>query len=258
MAESEEGKSDSSTEQVFDQLAREIVRGSYRPGAELPTERALSTLLKVNRQVVRAALKRLEYVGLVRSVPDGGTIVLDYRDHAGLGLLPLIAAHPRGRTEAAMFWLSVLEVRASLGVDVARLCALRANRAKRQEIVALSQQMRGAADNTVLYEMQFRFWHAVQEGASNVVYRLAFNSVIEAARAMGAQAQTWSVRDVKRHDYYRVLAAAIAEGDEAKAERIAREQFTAGVEEFRRTIHGGPEPGDGKKKKAAGGKRSEG
>jgi GntR family transcriptional regulator, transcriptional repressor for pyruvate dehydrogenase complex len=245
MAESE---AKNLSEQVFDQLACEIVRGNYRPGAVLPPERALSTMLQVNRHVLREALKRLEQVGLVQIAQGGGTRVLDYRDHAGLDLLPLLAANPRGRTEAAMFWLQVLEVRASLGIDVARLCASRANRAKRQEIEALSQQMRQAKDNATLYELQFSFWRAVQEGASNQVYRLAFNSMIEAAKAMGPQAQTWSVRDVKKNDFYRALAKVIAEGDADKAEKLAREQFTAGVEEFRRTIHGVPE--DGKKKKS--------
>ena len=226
----------SEVERVFQQLVGEIVRGVYKPGSTLPLGRLLE-LLKVERPVLRAALDRLAHDGLIEiEAGDATILVLDYREHAGLDLLPLLAGHLHGRADAAAFWVGLLEARASINVDVARLCAERANRAIRQQIQALSQQMRAAADEETLYELQLRFWRAVQQGSNNIVYRLAFNSMLRAVLAMGAQAHTIGVREVRRSDYYAEIAAAIAESDPDRAERVTREVMQAGLRDFRRKV----------------------
>src|SRR5262245_35933634 len=233
---SKDEQSASEVERVFQQLVGEIVRGVYKPGSVLPFVRLLE-LLKVERSVLRPALERLAHNGLVElETGDAQVRVLDYREHAGLDMLPLIAEHLSGRAESAAFWSGLLEARASINVDVARLCAERANRAIRQQIVALSQQMRAASDDETLYELQLRFWRAVQQGSNNIVYRLAFNSMLQAVLAMGAQAHMIGVREVRRSDYYAEIAAAIAESDPERAERVTREVMQAGLHDFRRKV----------------------
>ncbi len=253
-------KNPSSSGHVFDQLAREILRSRYKPGSMLPPERELATALQVNRPVVREALQRLQQVGLVEVGPAGARVI-DYREHAGLDLLAILAGHPRNRAETALFWLSVMEVRAHLGVDVARTCAQRANRATRQEIQALSQQMREAPDDAALYALQLRFWRALHEGASNVVYRLAWNSLLNASAAMGDAVQSWAVREVRSNDYHRELSQAIVAGDAERAEQLAHEMLKGGVDNFRRSVQGEPpaagsgEPASKKRRSADGTKR---
>jgi DNA-binding FadR family transcriptional regulator len=232
---SHEPKPGSAAERVFQQLAGEILRGSHKPGTVLPVEQALSERLKVGRPAVREALKRLARVGLVEVAPDGAR-VLDFREHAGLDLLELLAGHLGGAADSAAFWLALLEVRANINVDVARLCALRANRATRQEIQALSQQMRAAPDEPTLYALQLRFWRAVQEGSNNMVYRLVFNSMLKAVLAMGAQAQSWGTREVRRAGYHADIAEAIAAADADRAEQLTRDAMRAGMDDFRRNV----------------------
>ncbi|HEX4447797.1 MAG TPA: GntR family transcriptional regulator, partial [Polyangiaceae bacterium] len=84
------------SEQVFEQLAAEIITGRYSPGDNLPAERALTDVFDVNRHVVREALKRLEQIGLVKVSQGGGTKVLDFKRHAGLDLLAIMSEHARG------------------------------------------------------------------------------------------------------------------------------------------------------------------
>jgi DNA-binding GntR family transcriptional regulator len=62
-------------QQVAEALEGAILRGDYRPGERLPTERALVARYGVNRQTVRQALERLQYDGLVYRVERRGTYV---------------------------------------------------------------------------------------------------------------------------------------------------------------------------------------
>src|SRR5436305_6676973 len=106
---------------VFGQLVGEILDGGYAPGSTLPGERGLSDVFTVNRHVVREALKRLEQVGLVKTVHGGGTRVLEFRRSAGLDLLAVIADHPEAMERMLPLLLSALQMRAVIGVDAARV-----------------------------------------------------------------------------------------------------------------------------------------
>ena len=67
------------TDRVAEHLLRRIVSGELSPGAVLPREADLAEVFRVNRSVVREALKRLEVHRLVRPIKRRGTIVLDRR-----------------------------------------------------------------------------------------------------------------------------------------------------------------------------------
>ena len=126
---------------VFEQLTAEIVSGGYPPGATIPSERELSDVLGVNRHVVREAVKRLEQVGLVKVDQGGRTKVLDFRRSAGLDLLAILAAHPEPRDALLPLLGAALEMRAGIGVDVARLCAKRAGHELRAELPEIAEQL---------------------------------------------------------------------------------------------------------------------
>lgn len=228
-----EVKNRSLSDQVFDQLATEITDGTYPIGTSLPAERTLAAVFKVNRHVVREALKRLEQVGLVRIAQGGGTRVLDPAEHAGLDLLALLAERLRGGDEAKKFWLSVLEMRACIAADAVRICAQHAPPDVKNELVALTEQMSAALDDSTVYALNLQFWRRVHEGAQNLVYRLAFNSLIEAADALGSTAHAWGAAEVRRFDFHREIARSIAAGDAEGAESAMRTTMRAAVDYFR-------------------------
>jgi DNA-binding FadR family transcriptional regulator len=225
-------ESQSLADQVFEQIGAEIVTGRYDPGASLPAERALSEVFQVKRHVVREALKRLEQVGLIKIAQGGSTKVLDYMRHAGLDLLGILSAHARGGEDVAHYWLSVLEMRVVVGTDATRLCALRGSQAVKDDLRAIAAQMSVAADDDALFALEVRFWERVLDGADNVAYRLAFNTMVKSVGVMGRAAQQWSVNEV-RHSGYRVAtAAAIAAGNPAQAESVTRKAMRKSVEAF--------------------------
>ncbi len=147
---------------VFGQLLAEILSGRYAPGAALPSERALTQTLKVNRHVVREALKRLEQIGLVKTAQGGRTRVLDFRRTAGLDLLAVIAEHAQafeGMLEAAM------QMRAVIGLDVARLAAQNASLAIRRELPLLADELASIGRGPELLPLDQRFWRLMLDGA---------------------------------------------------------------------------------------------
>lgn len=60
---------------VFDKIRDLINYKNLEPGDKLPSERMLSERFEVSRGVVRAAIQKLEFYGLLKSIPQSGTFV---------------------------------------------------------------------------------------------------------------------------------------------------------------------------------------
>jgi len=166
---------------VFDQLVRQILSRRVEPGAALPPERELAKALGVNRQAIREGLKRLAQAGLIEQRHGGGTTVLDYRRHAGLDLLTRLLITPAGEPDRHVA-RSIMEMRAALGPDIARLCALRADETLVAMLRELVHDMReaAAAEPEQLERLQLlslELWDLLVQGADNIAYRLAFNTL---------------------------------------------------------------------------------
>jgi GntR family transcriptional regulator, transcriptional repressor for pyruvate dehydrogenase complex len=229
-------RSRSLSEQVFEQVAAEIITGRYSPGSQLPAERALTVVFDVNRHVVREALKRLEQIGLVRISQGGATKVLDFKRHAGLDLLAIMSEYARAGDDVAAIWLAVLEMRTAIAADLARLCALRATTEVKQELVALARQMEATSSEEELFRMDVRFWERLADGAGNIAYRLAVNTMTRSAEVKGGTAKQWAVDELRRAAFRLPVAAAIASGDASRAESVARDSMRAGVDRFAASV----------------------
>ncbi len=213
-------------DKVFEQLAGEIVSGRYTPGATIPSERELSQVLAVNRHVVREAVKRLEQIGLVNVVQGGRTKVLDFRQSAGLDLLAVLADHAEASEALLPLLVGVLEMRAGIGVDVARLCAQRADSALRGELLEISTRLAQVAEAEELLALDQHFWQRMLDGAGNLAYQLAFNSLIRAVHGLHDLSLPWLERELKLGEYRRPIAAAILECNPESAAEAARRALT--------------------------------
>jgi GntR family transcriptional repressor for pyruvate dehydrogenase complex len=212
-------------DRVFEQLVTEIVSGRYPPGEAIPSERELSEVFSVNRHVVREAVKRLQQIGLLSVVQGGRTKVLDFRRSAGLDLLALVAEHAEDAdaVEGLLpFLAGALEMRAGIGVDVARLCAQRAGGDVRGELPEISERLAAGVEGAELLALDQRFWQRVLDGAGNLAYQLAFNSLIRAVHVQHDFSVGWLEQELERGDYRRPIAAAIAAGDPEGAATAAR------------------------------------
>lgn len=216
------------SDDVFEQLRREILSGSFAPGDALPSERTLGELTGVNRQAVREALKRLDQTGLVEITHGGATRVRDYRAAAGLDLLPSLLTRPDGGVDPAVA-RSAMEMRACIGPDAARLCATRARPDQVTALGEVAELMASTDDLDELGELDWRFWDLVVDGADNVAYRLAYNSLRDAAGALAADLVAVIGDELRDHRAHHAIARAIAAGDASQAEASARALLARGV-----------------------------
>ena len=102
---------------------------------------------------MREALKRLEQLGLISTSRAGGAEVTDFKRKAGLEVLAMMAEHAHG-DQMNKYLLSVLEMRALIGIDVVRLCAQRASRDVRDALVSLARAMRTTTSDDTIAAIQ--------------------------------------------------------------------------------------------------------
>jgi GntR family transcriptional repressor for pyruvate dehydrogenase complex len=216
------------SEAVHDRLRREILTGQYAPGDALPSERALSETHRVNRHAVREAIKRLQQAGLVHVTQGGATRVLDWHVTGGLDLLADLAA----TEELAPLLRAVGEMRASIGADAARLCAMRGPAELRAGLPAMARSLPDPGD-VRRFATRFRayeaFWARIIEGSGNLTYRLAFNSLVGARDAGGIDTTLYAGEVDDARALTIPLATAIASGEPDVAFTLARDLLDRAV-----------------------------
>ena len=202
---------------VYEQLRDAIVAGELVAGSALPSERQLREQLGVNRGALREALKRLEEARLVRIRHGGATEVLDYREHAGTSLLENLLVAPDGtvRTRVAR---SVIEMRAALAPDIARLAAARAPAEVIDRLRACLDDLGAAVGVLAQQRVALDFWAAMVDGSDNLAYRLAYNSLREGYVRFMHLLSPVLADEVGDLDAYRAIVDAVAAGraDEAR------------------------------------------
>lgn len=217
-------------DQLFEQLLDAILSGEQAPGTQLPGERDLATQAGVNRQAVREALQRLRQMDLVEIVHGGGVRVLDWRTSAGLALLPELLVRAT-RTVDPGVARSIMELRATIGADAARWCARRGTAGTAERLAELVAAMAAIDSAPDLWDsLGFTYWEAVVDGAGNVAYRLAFNTLKAVAVAVAPLLPELLGVEWNQRERYEAVTAAIAAGDPDGAERAARDLLDQGVE----------------------------
>jgi DNA-binding FadR family transcriptional regulator len=208
------------SDRIHAQLRADIVSGALPPGAAVPSERRLSEQLGASRHAVREALKRLQESGLIRISQGGATRVRDWRQDGGLDLLLALAAQGEAPPELELE-RAALELRACVGADAARRCAERASAAHRAAIVARAEAL-AAADAEARNTEYERFWALVVDGADNVAYRLALNTLVAGQHVLVLDAQRVHA-ELDDPAAIRALAQAVAGRDPTAARALAAE-----------------------------------
>lgn len=209
---------------VFDQVLAEVVDGEIGAGESLPSERRLAEVLGVSRPAVREALQRMAQTRLVEVRQGGSTTVRDFKRYAGLDLLPRLLVR-RGELDLAVV-RSILEARLVIGPGVAALAAERGGPALTATLTDVVEAL-GSTDDDVERQLHaLTFWDYVVDAADSLAFRLMFNSLRAAYEpAIEALAPVMS-EEVGQIGAYRLLTAAIGEGDpeiaRAAAERVLR------------------------------------
>ncbi len=219
---------------VTDRLRNEILAGRLAAGSRLPSERELSLALGVNRLTLRAALARLEAMGLVITRHGSGTEVAAWRERAGLEALPMVMGSlDPGEPAWLELLTSMLEVRRVL---VTEAVALAAARHSAEDIASMRQiaaeQATRLTDAQAFARGDLAFQRAVVRAARNVGFELILNSFARFPDEQPALVATLYDRRAESVALYDALVALVQAGDPDGARNVLRSTFAAMDDEW--------------------------
>jgi DNA-binding FadR family transcriptional regulator len=207
------------SEQVAQQLLKQIEVGSFRSTGKLPTEAALAQEFGVSRTVIREAISRLRNEGVVQARQGSGVFI---NQHAGIR--PLRIDYDEAVDAKSLPHL--LAVRRAIEAEVAAEAARRRTDADMEAIdKALRQIDEAAADGRDGVAEDIAFHRAIAAVTGNPYFlkTLDFlNQYLEAGMKVTRRNEatredfSWQVRDE-----HAAIVAAIREGDPLAARNAA-------------------------------------
>jgi len=211
---------------IIRQIRDLISSGVLNPGDRLPSERVLADRFGVGRGHVREAIKKLEFYGILKTLPQSGTVV------ASLGVVALegLIANVIGLEKDD--WKSLIETRALLEIHAARLTAARASDPEIEALRHLHDQFiqqvnRGMAglDEDMLFHLK------IAELSKNTVLRSLVGLITPDILSQSSRMKTCrdgrSGQALQEHED---IMDAIGHRDPEMAEKAMRRHMTRTIE----------------------------
>ncbi|MCC8144450.1 MAG: FadR family transcriptional regulator [Tannerellaceae bacterium] len=157
---------ESPVEIIIRQIKNLLSSGQLKPGDRLPSERQLAERFGVGRTHVRDAIKKLEFYGILKTIPQSGSVVAGLETSAMEGLITDIL-----KLDNFDFY-SLVETRYILETNVVKLCALRRSD---RDMAQLEQTAKNyeevIAQGVPAIEEDLAFHRAIAEGSNNMVLK---------------------------------------------------------------------------------------
>lgn len=199
------------TTQVFTNLENAILSGAFTPGDSL-TELGLSAQLGVSRTPVREALRQLELEGLVKSVPNKGTVVVGVSEKD----ISDIYAIRRYIEGLAARW-------AAEQITNEELHSLR-------DVVELQEYYLQRGDTLQLWNLDSRFHEILYESSRSLPLKhtlSSFHHYVQKARELSFKTAGRAVVSVQEH---RNILEALERRDGKEAEQLTAHHITQAQE----------------------------
>ena len=220
---------------LFEQLSGEIRSGRLAPGAQLPTEAALTRAARVSRTVVREAVAALRAEGLVVTRQGVGAFV------AEPGRAPF-RIEPE-RLESLAETLNVMELRLGVEIESAGLAAERATRAQVRAVGEAFEAMgRAAGAGRSAVDEDLAFHRAIAEATGNPEFprflQFIGRHLIPRRTVSGLPERMGGQRAYLEliHDEHRRIQAAIAAHDPKAAREAMRRHLTRSLTRYRQLL----------------------
>jgi GntR family transcriptional regulator, transcriptional repressor for pyruvate dehydrogenase complex len=214
---------------VADRLRDQILSGRLEAGSRLPSEREFALALGVNRLTLRAALARLEALGLVVTRHGAGTIVASWRERAGLEALAALLGSIDPREAAFKELLtSMLEVRRIIASEAIALAAERHTPADIEIMVARAAEQKGRVHDVGAFARgDIAFERALVRAARNVGLELLLNTFARFPDEQPALVARLYDRCEDTLAFYPLVIALVQQGDAAHARQTMRDALLA-------------------------------
>ena len=224
------------SDMIIQQIRALISSGTLKPGQRLPSERILSEKFGVGRGHVRDALRKLEFYGIVKTLPQSGTVV----ENIGVNALEGLITNVIGLKEAD--FVTLMEVREVLEVQSARLAAARRSSVQLDDIrKAFDDQRRVVERGEHGYEEDPLFHLKIAEASGNHVLRslvgLFTPDVIRLTQRHRTCREERSRFALEEH---RTILIAIENGDPDAAAQAMSRHIVSSVEQYRALVEAVP------------------
>ena len=214
--------SSDSASAVVAHVRRLIDSGTLAPGARLPPERELAQQVGVSRPTVRAGLRTLAALGVVRSRRGSGTYIPEGPPTLGVEALSFLAALHKFTVD------DVYEARRILEVGAAGLAA---ERATPEQLATLADEVAGLfaslTDRQVFLVHDINFHRGVAAASRNPIVASLVEMVAalhyERRRATAERAVDRELRDAA--DAHRAIYQAVRARDVERARRTMNDHL---------------------------------
>ncbi len=161
-------------EQIVQQIEDSVLKGTLKPGDQLPAERELAQQLGVSRTAVREAVKALREKGLVEAYSGRGTFITDGTSHAARQSFDLMVKI--GQQESSTH---LADLRLLLEPGIA---AMAAESAQEEDLAALRDAVavmdRSLKDPAAYIEADLDFHLALAEAVGNPLILSLIDSIV--------------------------------------------------------------------------------
>lgn len=162
----QEIKVESPVDKIIRQIRELITSGQLSPGDRLPPERRLAERLGVSRGNVRDAIKKLEFYGILKTLPQSGTMV------AGIGITALEGLISDVLKIEDTDFADLIETRILLETESVRLAAERRTEQDIESIQAALQAYEAKVKrNEQAVEEDLMFHLKIAEAGKNTVLK---------------------------------------------------------------------------------------
>jgi GntR family transcriptional repressor for pyruvate dehydrogenase complex len=212
-------------EQIVQQIEDSIMKGTLKPGDQLPAERELAQQFGVSRTAVREAVKALREKGLVEAFTGRGTFITDGTAQSIRQSLDRMIkiGQPEGSLQLA-------EVRAILEPEIAALAATRiedAQIATLREAYAVMDTKQEDPDAFIEADLDFHLLLA--EAAANPIILSLIDSIVGVLREQRMRIFNVEGGPQRGQHHHKKILDAIEKRDSAKA----RDAMRAHLEQVR-------------------------
>jgi len=176
MAESftglKEHTEDSPTDKVISKVKELINSGVLKPGDKLPAERKMALDFGFGRTQVREALHKLEFYGIIKTLPQSGSVI------NGLDINTLDGLISDVLNLQSYDFFSLVETRILLEEKAIRLCAERSNEKDLKKLEKAHANYISFFDTPERVSYDFAFHRAIAEASHNPVIKAMLMIVI--------------------------------------------------------------------------------
>lgn len=163
---------ESSNDIVISKIKELINSGVLKPGDKLPAERKLALEFGFGRTQVREALHKLEFYGIIKTLPQSGSVI------NGLDISTLDGLISDVLNLQSYDFFSLVETRVVLETNAIRLCTERWTEKDMQKLEKAHEYYLKSFDTPDRVSADFAFHRAIAEVSHNPVFKAMLMIVI--------------------------------------------------------------------------------